>query len=191
MSVNRPRDPVIAKTLAPWSGVAKACFVLEQLCQPNLSIIHRLQAQGKAHLAGANSLKQQPKCTLNVLCISTFHFYWGFASNQKRMWNKWKNHFSEMKGDVGMSHHEKEGEQEDALCRNRKSLITLSLHLCFSIKLPVHIYKCSNLSSKPTQNSCIAHEQRCRDGVINNFLSRYRHLLVPLLFHDMTSLHPP
>ena len=27
---------------------------------------------------------------------------------------KWKNHFSEMKGDVGMSVHEKEGEQEDA-----------------------------------------------------------------------------
>ena len=30
------------------------------------------------------------------------------------MWNKWKNYFSEMKGDVGMSPHEKEGEQEDA-----------------------------------------------------------------------------
>ena len=28
--------------------------------------------------------------------------------------DKWKNHFSEMKGDVGMSLHEKEGEQEDA-----------------------------------------------------------------------------
>ena len=27
---------------------------------------------------------------------------------------KWNNHFSEMKGDVGMSRHEKEGEQEDA-----------------------------------------------------------------------------
>ena len=27
---------------------------------------------------------------------------------------KWKNHFSEMKRDVGMSLHEKEGEQEDA-----------------------------------------------------------------------------
>ena len=26
----------------------------------------------------------------------------------------WKYHFSEMKGDVGMSPHEKEGEQEDA-----------------------------------------------------------------------------
>ena len=27
---------------------------------------------------------------------------------------KWKNHFCEMKGDVGMSGHEKEREQEDA-----------------------------------------------------------------------------
>ena len=26
--------------------------------------------------------------------------------------NKWKNHFSEMKGDVGMSHHEKEGNKK-------------------------------------------------------------------------------
>ena len=30
------------------------------------------------------------------------------------MWNKWKNRFSEMKGDVEMSPHEKEGEQRDA-----------------------------------------------------------------------------
>ena len=30
------------------------------------------------------------------------------------MCNKCKNHFSEMKGDVGMSLHEKEGEQGDA-----------------------------------------------------------------------------
>ena len=28
--------------------------------------------------------------------------------------NKWKNHFHEMKGDVVMSGHEKEREQEDA-----------------------------------------------------------------------------
>ena len=27
---------------------------------------------------------------------------------------KWKNHFYKMKGDVGMSGHEKEGKQEDA-----------------------------------------------------------------------------
>ena len=28
--------------------------------------------------------------------------------------NKWKNHFVEMKGDVGMSVHEKEGKQVNA-----------------------------------------------------------------------------
>ena len=33
-------------------------------------------------------------------------------------------------------------------------------------------------------------KQRCRDRVINDFLSRSRHLLVPLLFHEVTSLHP-
>ena len=27
-------------------------------------------------------------------------------------------------------------------------------------------------------------KQRCTDGVINDFLSRYRHVLVPLLFHE-------
>ena len=41
-------------------------------------------------------------------------FLLGIAPNQGIMWNKWKNHFSEMKGDIGMSRHEKEGEQEDA-----------------------------------------------------------------------------
>ena len=34
-------------------------------------------------------------------------------------------------------------------------------------------------------------KQRCRDRVINDFLSWSRHLLVPLLFHEVTSLHPP
>ena len=37
----------------------------------------------------------------------------GLCPKLENMWNKWKNHFSEMKGDVGMSLHEKEGEQED------------------------------------------------------------------------------
>ena len=41
--------------------------------------------------------------------------------------NKWKNHFYEMKGDVGMSRHKKEKEQEP----RHKSFITPSLHLCF------------------------------------------------------------
>ena len=34
-------------------------------------------------------------------------------------------------------------------------------------------------------------KQRCRDTVINDFLSRSWHPLVPLLFHEVTSLHPP
>ena len=34
-------------------------------------------------------------------------------------------------------------------------------------------------------------KQRCRDRVINDFLSRSRNPLVPLLFHEVTSLHPP
>ena len=32
-------------------------------------------------------------------------------------------------------------------------------------------------------------QQRCRDGVMNKFLFWCRHPLVPLLFHEVTSLH--
>ena len=34
-------------------------------------------------------------------------------------WNKWKNHFFEMKGDVGMPSHEKEREQEDSFTQTQ------------------------------------------------------------------------
>ena len=41
------------------------------------------------------------------------------------------NHSFKLKGDIGMSHHEKEGEQEDAyIHQNRNSFIAPSLHLC-------------------------------------------------------------
>ena len=54
---------------------------------------------------------------------------------------KWKNHFNEMKGDVGMSSHEKEREQEDVyIHQDRKSLITPSLHLCFAQNCCFFIY---------------------------------------------------
>ena len=33
--------------------------------------------------------------------------------------------------------------------------------------------------------------QRCRDGVMNEFVSWCRHLLVSFLFHALTSIHPP
>ena len=34
-------------------------------------------------------------------------------------------------------------------------------------------------------------KQRCRDGVMNDFLSCCMHLLVHLLFHEVTFLHIP
>ena len=37
----------------------------------------------------------------------------------KDEWNKWKNHFFEVKGDVGMSSLEKEREQEDAFAQTQ------------------------------------------------------------------------
>ena len=40
-------------------------------------------------------------------------------------------------------------------------------------------------------NRYFIEKQRCRDGVINDFLSQYWHLLVPLLYHDVIFLHPP
>ena len=47
---------------------------------------------------------------------------------------KWKNHFVEMKGDVGMSVHEKGGKQVNAyiasLHQHTRPFITPSLHLC-------------------------------------------------------------
>ena len=70
------------------------------------------------------------------------------------MWNKWKNHFSEIKGDVGMSHHEKEGNKKMPIPRQEiiDNPIPTSL---FSIKLSVHIYKCSYLSSNYTPSTYI------------------------------------
>ena len=43
-----------------------------------------------------------------VLARGVKNYYcWGFAKKNNE-WNKWKNHFYEMNGDVGMSLHEKE-----------------------------------------------------------------------------------
>ena len=46
-------------------------------------------------------------------------------------WHKWKNHFCEMKGDVGMSVHE----TRRCLHQDTNSFITPSLHLCSEICL--------------------------------------------------------
>ena len=58
-------------------------------------------------------------------------YFVGALPQKKNEWNKWKNHFYEMKGDVGMSLHEKERNKKRCLHQDTKSLITPSLHLCF------------------------------------------------------------
>ena len=51
---------------------------------------------------------------------------------------KWKNHFYEMKGDVGMSRHEKEREQEDAYTKTKVILPLLHYNAC-SCPTNIHI----------------------------------------------------
>ena len=41
--------------------------------------------------------------------------------NYKNEWNKWKNHFYEMKGEVGMLWHEKERQQEVAYTKTESN----------------------------------------------------------------------
>ena len=113
----------------------------------------------------------------------------------KNEWNKWKNHFYEMKGDVGMSVHEKERKKEDDTTRHKliynpiPTSLFLSSPQCisysqFNVKM---FFSLPNAFTTNKQNS----EQRCRDGVMNEFVSWCRHLLVSFLFHALISLHPP
>ena len=48
-------------------------------------------------------------------CVNNYitYFLRGFAPNGKNEWNKYKNHLNEMKGDVGMALHEKEGNKKN------------------------------------------------------------------------------
>ena len=41
------------------------------------------------------------------------------------------------------------------------------------------------------QNNALSESNKDGDGVINDFLSWYTHVLVSLLFHEVTFLHPP
>ena len=45
--------------------------------------------------------------------------HWDSMPTGKLKYYKWKNHFYEMKGDVGMSVHEKERKQEDAYTKTQ------------------------------------------------------------------------
>ena len=109
----------------------------------------------------------------------------------------YKNHFYEMKGDVRMSLHEKERNKKMPTPRHKvtHNPIPTSLFL----PRPQHTFSCRQLDVKmlccllclmnSSQTNNIS--QRCRDGVVSDFVSWCRHLLVSFLFHALTSLHPP
>ena len=59
----------------------------------------------------------------------------------KNEWNKWKYHFYEVKGDVGMSSHEKEREQEDAFTQTQ-------IHNPIPTSLFLSIPQCSQFDVK-------------------------------------------
>ena len=67
--------------------------------------------------------------------------------------------------------------------------IPTSLFMCYAAVLLFVGTRDAILST--LVNVYIIGKQRCRDRVISDFLSRSRHLLVPLLFLEVTSLHPP
>ena len=62
----------------------------------------------------------------------------------KNNYDKWKTHFFEMKGGVGMSSHKKESEQEDAFTQTQTihnpimltvpALTRSYIHLCSALK---------------------------------------------------------
>ena len=113
----------------------------------------------------------------------------------KNEWNKWKNHFYEMKGDVGMSLHEKERNKKMPTPRHKvthnpipTSLFLPRLQRTFSCRqLDVKMLCCAVcfayiMHSSQTNKQHVKAKQRCRDGVMSDFVSWCRHLLVPFFF---------
>ena len=58
----------------------------------------------------------------------------GLCPKKKKEWNKWKNHFYEMKGEVGISWHEKESNKKWPTPRQKviHNPIPTSLLFCLS-----------------------------------------------------------
>ena len=77
---------------------------------------------------------------------------------------KWKNHFYEMKGDVGMP--QKKGTRR-CLHQDTKSLITPSLHLCFALTCCLFVcYECIRQSKQHNilTSNCLHENVRCSLG---------------------------
>ena len=68
--------------------------------------------------------------------------------------------------------------------------IPTSLFMCYAAMLCSVVCGYWGCNFKNTCK-CVATPLKNKDVGIKDFLSRSRHLLVPLLFHEVTSLHPP
>ena len=92
----------------------------------------------------------------------------------KNEWNKWKNHFYEMKGDVGMSLHEKERNKKMPTPRHKvthnpipTSLFLPRLQHTFSCRQLDVKMLCCLLCLMQTNKQHVKAKQRCRDGVMS------------------------
>ena len=119
-------------------------------------------------------------------------FCWAKMKNE---WNKWKNHFYEMKGDVGMSLHEKERNKKMPTPRHKATHNPIPTSLF--LPRPQHTFSCVKmlccllcLTNKQTNKQHVKAKQRCRDGVMSGFVSWCR-ASYSFLFHEVTSIHPP
>ena len=84
------------------------------------------------------------------------------------MMNKWKNHFSEMKGDVGMSLHEKERNKKMPTPRHKVTHNPIPTSLfCFNM-LFVCLFVMNALGKSKQQNiltsNCLRNMLRCGLG---------------------------
>ena len=155
-------------TTSIWSGVESILsYVDEKYCKLKFSDLaprslprhytidnswRRRQQQGSFSFAHA--------CAFVLLGL--FH---------KNLWNKWKNHFDEMKGDVGMSNREKEERKlEEPTLKQGETHNPISTSLFFQDCTTLFLY----LLNKIIQNRLSVYnlkqkfsKQKCRDGVMN------------------------
>ena len=87
-----------------------------------------------------------------------------------------------MKEDVGMSHHEKEGNKKMPTPRQKIIHNPIPTSLYFNLFLVMNACAYTNYRIDVYIAKLVSSilRQRCRDGVMNEF--RCRHLLVPFFF---------
>ena len=68
----------------------------------------------------------------------------------KNEWNKWKNHFYEMKGDVGMSLH---GKERNKMTTPRRKATHNPIPTSLFLARPQHTFSCVKILSLPNKQT--------------------------------------